>query len=67
METGYLVPPRDSEALAQAIDYMLDNPELRKKMGKAARERVLKTFTWGNATKEMVKVYEEVISANGRL
>ncbi len=67
METGYLVPPRDSEALASAIDYMLDNPELRKEMGKAARKRILETFTWSNATRDMVKVYEEVISANGRL
>ncbi len=67
METGYLVPPRDSEALASAIDYMIENPGLREKIGKAARKRILDVFTWGNATKEMVKVYEEVIGANGRL
>ncbi len=63
MKTGYLVPPRDPEALANAIDFLLDNPKLRKDMGKAARARVLKKFTWENAAREMVDVYGEVIRA----
>ncbi len=32
-------------------------------MGKAARARVLKKFTWENAAREMVDVYGEVIRA----
>ncbi len=67
MKTGYLVPPRDPEALAAGIDFLMDDPKLRVKMGKAARKRVLEKFTWENAAKEMVSVYEEVIRANGRL
>jgi glycosyltransferase involved in cell wall biosynthesis len=63
MKTGYLVPPRDPEALAEAIDFLIDHPAIRKKMGKAARKRVLAKFTWENAAKEMVSVYEEVIRA----
>ncbi|MGV7929021.1 MAG: glycosyltransferase family 4 protein [Spirochaetota bacterium] len=64
MKTGYLVPPRDPEALAKGIDYLIDNPDIRRKMGKDARKRVLATFTWENAAREMVKVYEEVIRAH---
>jgi glycosyltransferase involved in cell wall biosynthesis len=64
MKTGYLVPPRDPEALAKGIDYLMDNPDVRHKMGKDARKRVLATFTWENAAREMVKVYEEVIRAH---
>ena len=67
METTYLVPPRNAAEIAVAIDFLLDNPEISKKMGKEARKRVLKLFTWENAAREMVNVYEEVISANGRL
>ncbi|MCX8124504.1 MAG: glycosyltransferase family 4 protein [Spirochaetes bacterium] len=63
MKTGILVPPRDPYALAQAIDYLIDHPEVRLRIGKAARQRVLKTFTWENAAKEMVKVYQEAIDA----
>ncbi len=67
MKTGYFVPPRDPGAIANAVDYLLDNPALRKKLGSASRKRVLKVFTWNNAAKEMVSVYKEVIRDNGRL
>ena len=64
MKTGYLVPPRDPQALAHAIDFLIDNPELRVKMGKEARKRVLNTFTWENAAREMEAVYREAIDAH---
>jgi len=63
MKTGILVPPRDPYALAEAIDYLIEHPQVRERIGKAARERVLKTFTWENAAKQMVKVYQEAIDA----
>lgn len=62
-ETGILVSPRDPEALAAAIDEMIDHPEKRAAMGKAARNRVLSIFTWENAAADMEKVYGEVINA----
>ena len=64
MKTGILVPPRDPYALAEAIDYLIEHPQVRERIGKAARERVLKTFTWENAAKQMVKVYQEAIDAH---
>lgn len=63
LKTAYVVPTRDPEALAAGIDYLVDNPDKRIAMGKAGRKRVLETFTWENAAKEMVDVYEEVIRA----
>lgn len=38
-ETGYLVPPGDSEALRDAIVHLLEHQELRQRMGQAARHR----------------------------
>ncbi len=64
MKTGYLVPPRDAHAIAEGIDFLLDNPDLRREMGKAARKRVLEVFTWENAAHELVAMYEEVINAH---
>ena len=61
---GILVPPRDARSLAQAILYLLRDPKLRKKMGKAARQRVLHHFTWENAARQMVAVYQEAIDAH---
>jgi glycosyltransferase involved in cell wall biosynthesis len=62
---GILVPPRNAQALAQAIKRLLKDPELRQQMGRAARRRVLDLFTWENAARQMVDVYQEVIDAHG--
>ncbi len=64
METGYVVKSRDPYALAEAIDFFIDNPEIREKMGKAARKRIKEVFTWENAAKEMVEMYKGVIDAH---
>jgi len=63
LKTGYLVPPRDAKALSTAIDYLIDNPDVRKKLGVEGRKRVLKTFTWEKAGKEMIEAYKEAINA----
>jgi glycosyltransferase involved in cell wall biosynthesis len=44
--TGLLVPPDDPGALAAAIGRLLDDDELRLRLGAAGRERVLGRFTW---------------------
>jgi glycosyltransferase involved in cell wall biosynthesis len=64
MKTAYVVEQRDPYGLAEAIDFLIENPEVREKMGKAARQRILEVFTWENAAKEMVQVYEGVINAH---
>ncbi len=46
MQTGLLVPPEDVEALADAIDTLVRSPELRQKMGQAARERFDQEFSF---------------------
>jgi glycosyltransferase involved in cell wall biosynthesis len=59
---GLLVPPKNAEALAGAIDTLLDQPARRAAMGKAGRARVLEHFTWRRAAERTVAVYREAIS-----
>jgi glycosyltransferase involved in cell wall biosynthesis len=57
---GLLVPPRNPPALAAAIAELLADPARAARMGRAARERVLRLFRWERAAAQLVDVFEEV-------
>jgi hypothetical protein len=55
-DAGFIVPPRDFEAVAQACLALLTNADLRSEMGRRARRRVLDRFTlqqWTDAYREI--------------
>jgi D-inositol-3-phosphate glycosyltransferase len=58
-ETGFHVPSRDPEALAAAILQLLEDHELRARLGAQAR-RYAQGFAWENIVQRMFEVYEEV-------
>lgn len=60
--TGWLVPPADAPALAEAIEMLLGDPELRQRLGKAARQSIIERFNWRDNAEQVVEVYERVIS-----
>lgn len=59
-ETGILVPPKDPEALAEAILALLQNPHLRTRYGQAARERMLKEFTFEAQARQYLELFQEL-------
>ncbi len=63
-ETGFTVPPADSEALASAIRSLLDNEELRMRMGSAARNRAIKFFSADIVNKKVISLYENILEKN---
>jgi glycosyltransferase involved in cell wall biosynthesis len=62
-ESGWLVPPRDPRALADAIRMLWNDAALRERLSAGGRQRVLETFNWRKAAEETLAVYEEVIPA----
>lgn len=59
-ETGYIVPPEDPHAIAQALVRVLEDPEHARDMGNAGRERALAHFTWPGITRRMIDALNHV-------
>jgi glycosyltransferase involved in cell wall biosynthesis len=57
-ETGLLVPPGDVPALRAALERLLGDAGLRRRMGEAARERIRQRFSWDVVTGALVQLYE---------
>ncbi len=62
-ETGFLVPPRDPEALADRMQRFVRDRALARRMGIAARARVEECFTWEKIAASVAGHYERLISA----
>jgi len=56
-KTGIVVQPKDPQALANAINTLLDNPTLREKYGKYAKERVKREFAREVMVEKILRVY----------
>jgi glycosyltransferase involved in cell wall biosynthesis len=60
--TGLLVPPCDPDGLAQAINALLGDPDLRRKMGRAGKERVARYFTVERMVEQTQRLYEQLLT-----
>jgi rhamnosyl/mannosyltransferase len=60
-ETGLLVPPGDAEALAAALGRLLDDENLRVRLGAAAKRRAETEFSAEQMVRSVLGVYEEVL------
>jgi glycosyltransferase involved in cell wall biosynthesis len=60
-KSGILVPPGDHRAIAEAVKLLMNDDALRQRMGVAGRARVLKMFSWEEAARKTLEVYQEVM------
>jgi len=60
-ENGLLVPPQDAAALADAIRRLLEDPQLRTRMGMAARARAEREFGIEKVVQSHLELYSELI------
>ena len=61
-----IVPAGDTEALTAALAAMLEDPERRERMGRAARERARTTFSWEAVARATATIYEHAIHEAGK-
>jgi colanic acid/amylovoran biosynthesis glycosyltransferase len=58
--SGFLVPERDVDAIAQRLTYLIEHPEIWPKMGKAGRAYVEKHYNLNELNDELVRIYQRV-------
>jgi glycosyltransferase involved in cell wall biosynthesis len=56
-ETGVVVPPRDPGALRRALEQLLADADLRRRLGAAGRERARERFSWDTVTEATLAAY----------
>jgi D-inositol-3-phosphate glycosyltransferase len=61
-KTGLHVPPRDPQAVADAVAELLANPQLRRELGNAGQQRVRTRYSWDRVAADTEKAYHLAIS-----
>lgn len=60
-KNGLFIRPRDSKDIAEKVNYLLDNPEIRLKMGRKAREIAVNKFSWDKIAQKFIHIYKKTV------
>lgn len=60
-ECGLTVDPLKPQEIAQAIEYLLDHVDVRKRMGENGRRAVLEKYNWGKESEKLLRLYQGLL------
>ena len=60
-ENGLLIPPRDAEALALALERLLGDPDFARRLGANARTHVREHFSLDRLGREINEIYADLV------
>lgn len=60
-KTGIIIPPGNVDALCEAMKYLIQNPEIRLRMGQNGRLRVLERFTIGGNVRKTEDIFLQLL------
>lgn len=63
-EQGVLINLKEKNSLVDAVTLLADNKDMRIKMGKEARKKVMENYTWKMTAEKIIKAYREVIATS---
>ncbi len=61
-ECGIIIPCRNSDAIASALEQMISSPENMRVYGEHGRKKVLENYDWNDSVKKTTKLFEDLIS-----
>ena len=62
--SGFLVPERDPNAIAEKLNYLIAHPNIWEGMGKAGRVRVEEKYDMNKLNDELVEIYNNVVNSS---
>lgn len=60
-ETGCIVPMKNAQAIADKIEWLIENPKERDRIGRNAAEMMRKAYTWEKYAENVKTIYEELM------
>lgn len=64
-QTGFLVPEKEVEAMAERIAYLIDHPEMRRQMGEEARKFIEQNFSLQVISQQWADLYSRLLESSG--
>lgn len=61
---GYIIPIRDVKELKRKLEYLYQNQDVCREMGRSAKERASSGFTWDDYGEKMVNAYKIILGKN---
>lgn len=60
-ENGILISPKKPKEMADAISMLLDDDEMKRKLGEAARRTIEERYTWEAISDKIIRCYESLL------
>jgi len=60
-KNGFLIPTKDSDALAEAVEILIKNKKLREKFGKHSRKKAIKEFDKNIVVEKIINLYKKLL------
>ncbi len=64
-KTGYLIPPKDPQAIADAVNYVIEHPDEVKNVVDNAKKLVREKFDYRKNARQFVQLYREMLDEQG--
>ena len=61
-DAGICVDPLNTDAISNAINYLIDNPDKAKKMGENGKRMVIEKYNWNQEKLKLIKLYNDLFS-----
>lgn len=62
-DCGLCVDPLDPRAIADAIDHLVENPDVARRMGENGRRAVVERYNWAVEEKKLLALYEQLLAS----